>query len=54
MPIFKKRGEKRKTPEKETKGIAYGIAMKETADYASSPSKLKRNEEQKKERCGRA
>jgi hypothetical protein len=54
MPIFKKKEEKSKTPEKETNSIAYGIAMKEQADCTSSLSELNRNEEQKKESCGRA
>ena len=53
MPIFKRREEKRETPEKETKGIAYSIAMREMADDTSSLKKLNRGEEQKKERCGR-
>lgn len=53
MPILKRREEKRETPEKETKGIAYSIAMREMADDTSSLKKLNRGEEQKKERCGR-
>ena len=46
-------GEKLETPEKETKEIAYSIAMREMADDTSSLKKLNRSEEQKKERCGR-
>ena len=53
MPIFKRREEKLETPEKETKRIAYAIAMREMADETSSLKKINRSEEQKKERCGR-
>ena len=53
MPIFKRREEKRETPEKETKGIAYAIAMREMADESLKIKKLNRSEDSEKERCGR-